>query len=127
MSHLNIIKWIDYIGGVFCILLALLYGGICIVGAGAIGLSGEEGSGIGAIIFGVFGIVLAVIFLVIGIVNFVAGGALVGLKGWAKWYHIIIGILNLGAFPVGTAIGGYFIWVLLMNEEVKSLFDSNRY
>jgi len=122
MIHITIIKWITYLFGVLCILSSLAFGTICIIGAGALGLSGEEGSGIVALIFGSFGIVFAIIFLIGGIINIVAGGALGGLKNWARWYvTIFIGIPNIGALW-----GIYVIWALFFNQEVKAAFE-NKY
>ena len=123
MTHLNIIRWIDYLLGAFFILIGIGLGVVFIIGAGALGFTGDEGSGIiAAFIFGSFGIVFAIFFLILGIIDIIAGSALINFKGWAKWYNIIcIGIPNI------TALWGiYVIWALLFNEEVKTLFE-NRY
>ena len=51
-----------------------------------------------------------------------AGGICVGLglmqhQPWARIIAIILGVLALFHFPVGTALGVYTLWVLLADES----------
>jgi hypothetical protein len=46
-----------------------------------------------------------------------AGIGLLGLKPWARILTIILGLLNLPGFPVGTLLGIYSLWALLDNES----------
>ena len=53
------------------------------------------------------------LFLVLGSLIGVVGG--VGLlmgRSWARVLVLILGVLHLMAFPVGTALGAYTMWVL---------------
>lgn len=127
MTHINIIKILDYIGGVISIILGLIFGVIFFVGAGAVGLSGEEGSAVGAIVFGSFAIVIAGICIVMGALTIFAGMALGSFKSWSKWYHVIVAVMNIANFPIGTAYGAYVLWALFANEEVKTLFERGGY
>jgi uncharacterized membrane protein YozB (DUF420 family) len=55
------------------------------------------------------------------IVEFVAGSYLLEFKAWARILAIILGIINLPFFPIGTALGIYTL-VITFNEETKALF-----
>lgn len=51
-----------------------------------------------------------------------AGGICVGLglmqrQPWARIVAIILGVLSLFHFPLGTALGVYTLWVLLADEH----------
>jgi zinc ribbon protein len=57
----------------------------------------------------------------LGILALAAGttGAGVGLlqyKSWARTFAIVMAVLMLFHFPIGTVIGGYAFWVLLSQE-----------
>ena len=55
------------------------------------------------------------------IVDVVAGYGLLNYKSWAHILAIILAILNLCLFPIGTALGIYALWVLLQHDEERSL------
>jgi len=55
------------------------------------------------------------------IVEFVAGSYLLEFKAWARILAIILGVINLLFFPIGTALGIYTL-VIMFNEETKALF-----
>jgi glucose uptake protein GlcU len=51
-------------------------------------------------------------------------GTLIGLlerREWARILTIILGVLHLLGFPIGTALGVYTLYVLL-NDQTKPLF-----
>jgi len=71
-----------------------------------------------------FGMLTGVGFMVLsGIATVIAGWGLLGMKGWARWLSIILAILSLFAFPVGTVIGALLIWYLFKND-VKEAFEA---
>ncbi|MCE5257431.1 MAG: hypothetical protein LLG44_00030 [Chloroflexi bacterium] len=51
-----------------------------------------------------------------------AGVGLLQLRNWARWVTIILAILCLAGFPVGTVIGALIIWYLLQ-DGVAALFE----
>ena len=64
----------------------------------------------------------ALCFFLPGIIAYiVAGYGLLKYKGWARILAIILAILNLILFPIGTALGIYTL-VIMFNEETKTLF-----
>jgi hypothetical protein len=63
-----------------------------------------------------------VCFFLPGIIAYaVAGFGLFKHKSWARILAIILAILNLILFPIGTALGIYTL-VIMFNEETKALF-----
>jgi hypothetical protein len=64
----------------------------------------------------------ALCFFLPGVIAYVLTGyGLLKYKSWARILAIILAILNLILFPIGTALGIYTL-VIMFNEEVKALF-----
>ncbi len=55
------------------------------------------------------------------IADFVAGSYLLQYRAWARILTIILGIINLLFFPIGTALGLYTLFIMF-NEETEALF-----
>lgn len=53
--------------------------------------------------------------------DFAAGLGLLQYKSWARILAIILGIVNLILFPIGTAVGIYTL-IIMFNEQTKALF-----
>ena len=99
--------------------LAALAGGV----AGIVALVAQEDPDaalavpiLGAAAFAFFGV-----FTAAAIPGLALGIGLVKFKPWARILGLIFSALNLLAFPVGTLLGGYGLWVLL-HKESEALF-----
>jgi hypothetical protein len=96
------------------------------VGGGAVSVTTPEGehvrlqSGLVKWFLGIAGAV-GVAYIVFGAVGVICGIGVLGLKPWARILGIIIGIMSLPTFPIGTGIGIYAL-VILFNTETVSLF-----
>jgi len=124
MRHLAVIQVIDYIIGGFYLIGAFIIISLFALGAGAVGLSGQQGAGAFAFIFGTFGMVTGGLLTLFGILSVVSANALMKGMLWSKIVHIIVAILwNLWLFPVGTAFAVYCLWALLFNDELKDHFS----
>lgn len=55
--------------------------------------------------------------------GFIAGIGVLGYRNWARWVLVVLSVLHLFAFPVGTLLGGYCLWVLLSPETAR-LFET---
>ena len=64
--------------------------------------------------------VIAAIFGIMAIPSIIAGWGLSKRKSWARILVIILAILSLPNFPVGTAIGVYAL-VIMFNDETKRI------
>ena len=97
-------------------MLAYIYivvcGGVLAVGAivfvGTL-VSSEGESGMTALTVGMVYTLLAVSYLIPGLV---AGLGLLRGHGWARIVIILLSVLSLFGFPIGTALGAYGLWVL---------------
>lgn len=64
-------------------------------------------------ILSLVGTAVGLLFAVLGIPGLLAGYGLLTKKPWARVLAIVVGILSLVNFPIGTAIGLYTLWVLM--------------
>jgi predicted nucleic acid-binding Zn ribbon protein len=55
--------------------------------------------------------------LLLGVVALAAGWGLWHREPWARVVVLVLGLLSLFHFPLGTALGIYTLWVLLPNES----------
>jgi hypothetical protein len=63
-------------------------------------------------------IIMAVI-VILSIPGIIAGVGLLKRKEWARILTLILSVLDLVNFPVGTAVGAYSIWALVQPEVVE--------
>jgi hypothetical protein len=50
----------------------------------------------------------------------ITGVALWRRKEWARWATIVLAVLGLFNFPIGTVIGGLILWFLLREDVVAA-------
>jgi hypothetical protein len=74
-------------------------------------------------ILSVVGTVVGALLAVLAIPGLVAGYGLLARKAWGRVLAIVVGILGLINFPIGTAIGIYALLVLLQ-EAATDYFIS---
>jgi zinc-ribbon domain len=53
------------------------------------------------------------------VLGFLAGWGLLNYRSWARMLAMIVGIIALIHFPLGTALGIYTLWVLLPAESER--------
>lgn len=112
---LQVLGWLTIVIGVIVGILFILFG----LGAGT---SGEEGAAVGAAIGAGMGIFILILTVIIGIIYLITAKGVANKKNWAKIVGIIIAILSLFSFPIGTALG---IWMLInfFSDESKAWFE----
>ncbi|MDD5693653.1 MAG: hypothetical protein WC437_00695 [Patescibacteria group bacterium] len=86
-----------------------------------IGLSSQEGSGVGAVIFGSVGLFIAVVLAAFAVLMFLTAKGVKEKKNWAKIVGIVLAVLNLPNFPLGTIIG-ILILIGLLDEQAAVWF-----
>ena len=62
--------------------------------------------------------IIMVVSLILSVPGILAGIGLFKRKEWARILTLIISVLELINFPLGTAVGVYSIWALAQNETV---------
>ncbi len=101
------------------LVVLLIFGGAAsIVGSTAVD---EPGARVAIPILGAIGGFIVVIILIFSVPGLLAGWGLLQYQEWARILTIVLSVLNLLAFPFGTALGVYGLWTLL-NQQTLPLF-----
>lgn len=119
-KHVNILGILCIVfGGMGLIAAAVVF--ILLVGTGiASGVASGEGEAMA--VLSIIGIIIAGIAIISSLPSLIVGIGLLKYKQWARILGIIVAIINLPGFPVGTAIGIYGLWVLF-NDDTIRLFE----
>ncbi len=107
------------LGLIGAFILALLFGGA----AGIVGIVAqtEPDAAVALPIVSLVGTIVVLLVFLLSIPELVAGIGLIKFRPWARILSIVICVLNLLKFPMGTLVGGYGMWVLL-SGETEELF-----
>ncbi|MBN2318135.1 MAG: hypothetical protein JXR49_03625 [Acidobacteria bacterium] len=109
--------------GAFCgVFILILFGGAYgIVEAVSVH---EPDAALALPIIGIVGGSIAVLMLLVSVPSIIAGIGLLQFKYWAKILTIIISVLHLFNFPLGTALGIYGL-VVMCSSKSRDYFVSN--
>jgi hypothetical protein len=66
------------------------------------------------------GVAVVLLICCVSLPAFIGGIGLLKMKSWSRVLMIVVSILHLFTFPIGTALGVYGLWVLF-NEEARRL------
>jgi hypothetical protein len=108
-THVKVVGWLWIANAALSILLLII--GLVIVNANVPNPQDSVFVTSGVLCF----------FLPGTIANFLAGYFLLKYQNWARILAIILAIINLPLFPIGTALGVYTL-VIMFNAETKDLF-----
>jgi hypothetical protein len=67
-------------------------------------------------ITGIVGTVIGGFLAVLSVPGFVAGIGLLRRRAWARILTLVLSVFDLLAFPIGTLVAVYSIWVLVQRE-----------
>ena len=98
--------------------------GLSIVGA-FVGRGEDPDAATGAMVLGLVGAGLAVLFGVLAVVYGICGYGVLKHKSWARIFAIILCAMSLFKIPFGTALGIYGLWIMF-NKETEALFATPR-
>jgi hypothetical protein len=115
-THVKVLGWLYIISGILGLLTAAVVV-LAVFGGGLI--SGDRTA---ITITGIVAAVVGGLILLLSAPGIIAGIGLFGYHGWARILALVLGILNLPAFPLGTLLGIYTLWVLL-DSETSLLFN----
>lgn len=107
--HVPILGWLQIVFNA----VLFLVGVIGLVFLGGIGLLVQDPMAFRILTF--IGGIGFVFFAVLGLPGILAGTGLLLRKHWGRILSIVLGLLSLAAFPVGTVLGAYAIFVLLQD------------
>lgn len=116
-QQINIIAYLYIALGVLTLLGALI---VTLSIAGGGWLSGDDTA---VAVTSATGFIIGGFIAVGGIFSLVAGYGLLKRRSWARTLTIVLSVLNLLNFPIGTALGGYALYIML-KDETKAEFAS---
>jgi hypothetical protein len=105
-QHVTILGWLYIVGN--AIFLAI--GGF--VALLLVGIAPATGDPEPMWILSVVGTAVGLLMAALGLPGLLAGYGLLTRKPWARVLTMVVGILGLVNFPIGTVIGAYTLWVL---------------
>ena len=108
--HISILGWIQIVSSA----IFLVMGGFVFVLLSGIGFA--SGDPTATAILSVVGSSVGVLMMVLALPNLLAGYGLLTGKSWGRILAIVVGVLGLFNFPIGTLIGVYTLWVLLQED-----------
>lgn len=114
-THVKIIGWFYIVMGVLGLIMAAL---VLLITFGSGLISGDETA---ILVKTIIATVCGGFLVLVSAPGILAGIGLLKYKSWARILALILAVLNLGNFPLGTILGVYALWVLL-NEETTQLF-----
>jgi glucan phosphoethanolaminetransferase (alkaline phosphatase superfamily) len=120
--HGKVLGWIFALTHVLGCLLAiafLAFGSLILPAAGM--ASGTSAGATGGMLGGGFIDIIAFVFLAMALPGFLCGVGLLKFRPWARTLCIILSILELAVFPLGTAMGIYGLVVMFDAKTVALL------
>ena len=122
-KHVRILAWL-YIG---MSILSICFAGLAFVGMTGLGLfAGLAGDDLMALpILMIVGFVGACVAAILAVPGLIGGMGLLNQRSWARPLVLVLGILNLFSFPLGTALGVYTCWALISSDS--DTYFSNEY
>lgn len=115
--HLNIVSYLFMIMSIVPAVTMFLFYLLIFGGMTALSVTNNDTAPL-LIISGGLGLILIIILAIATVPGFLAGYGLLKNKEWGRVLGIVMAIIYLLAFPLGTAFGIYALWVLL-NEETE--------
>ncbi|MGQ7868296.1 hypothetical protein [uncultured Sunxiuqinia sp.] len=111
-KHINIVAALQIGYSIFGILFALLIYTI-------LHLVGDFSDDAEAnLVLSIVANVIAVLFILVAIPGIIGGLGLIKRKEWARILVLILSVLAIFNFPVGTGVGIYSIWALVHPDVV---------
>lgn len=117
-QHVTLLGWLHIIGhAIFLVIGAFVF--LLLTGIGA-----ASGDFQATRVLVVVATAVGLLMVVLALPGLAAGYGLLKRRSWGRILAIVMGILNLPNFPLGTALGLYTLWVLLQTEAVDHFAGS---
>jgi hypothetical protein len=124
-THAKVLGILNIVTGVLglctALFLMVVFGGV----AGLVGADGDPDAAIVVPIIGITGAVLVLFMIVTSLPALIIGYGLYQLQPWSRIAGIVLSIVSLIWFPLGTALGVYGLWVLF-SADGQRLFEGPR-
>ena len=114
-QHLTVVAALNIGLGVLGVVLAM----IAFVVLAGIGLLSGDADALPILMF--IAVIAAGFLLITSVPDIIGGIGLVKRQSWARILVLILSVLKLINFPLGTIVGIYSIWLLMQDEAVQML------
>jgi hypothetical protein len=112
-QHIMILGWLHIVGSaIFLAIAAFVF--VLLTGIGF-----ASGDAEAVTVLTIVGTSVGVFLSLLALPGIAAGIGLLMHKSWGQILAIVVGILNLINFPIGTIIGLYTLWVLFQNTATN--------
>jgi len=112
-QHAIVLGWLHIVGNA----VVLLSG--CFVFALLLGIGAITDDRVALAVLGVTGTVIGALLALLAVPGIVAGFGLLRQRSWGRILALVVGVLGLVNFPLGTALGVYTLWVLLQDTATE--------
>ncbi len=119
-KHLPVVGWLNIVYSGIAVLIGLFVWFLLMGVSTLPDVRYEAGA-----VLHIVGFFFAALMTLVSAPGIIGGIGVLKRQEWSRILLIIVGFLNLLAFPIGTAIGIYTLWVLL-REETAQLFARPR-
>lgn len=116
--HINVVAALRIGMSIMGIVLGIF---VCVILYFAGDLSGNQQA---QFILSIIAKVLVGIVVLLSIPGIIAGIGLFRRKEWARILTLVISVIDLVNFPIGTAVGVYSIWALVQPDVVAQFSKS---
>lgn len=113
--HRVILAWCYIAAGALGVLMALI-ALVAIVGGGWISQDPEA-----LRVTGIVGVAIAAFLVLFSVPSIITGFGLLQRRYWGKVFALVLGLLNVANFPLGTALFAYTLWFWLQGDS-EALF-----
>jgi hypothetical protein len=120
-THVKVLGILNILGAVLGLMAALL---LIVVFSGvtaAVAADGDPDAATAIPIIGLTGTAIVAFLVIWSLPGLVVGFGLYRFRPWARVAGIVVSIVALLAFPFGTLLGAYGLWVLF-SKETEPLF-----
>lgn len=114
-TQLDVVAYLHIAYGVLMLLIAFVVIFFLELGGA---LSADPGAA--AALSGV-SVIVGVVLAVVAAPSIIGGIGLLNRRDWSRILLLVLGALALFSFPIGTAVGGYTIYVLVQQESRDAL------
>lgn len=109
-KHVRILGWLHIVMSVFFMVIGLAVSAFLLFG----GILSNDAEAL--TIISVVAVFVGGLMVVLGLPGIAAGVGLLKRKNWGRILAIIVGLLQLTNFPIGTAFGAYTAYILFQDS-----------
>ncbi|HET9830532.1 MAG TPA: hypothetical protein VFP91_02430 [Vicinamibacterales bacterium] len=113
-THVKVLGILQIVGGALGLLSALVV--LLVFGGVVATVSGDADAATAIPVIGLTGTAVVVFLACWSLPLVIIGSGVYRIRPWARVWGIVVSVVSLIAFPFGTMLGVYGLWVLFSNE-----------